>query len=79
MVEPLTAAKDLLIRIAPGPECPKCLEDGFDDWWHGRTIRSGDGLVVLLKGSLRCHGCGRFFSVTRYVDGETHSTMRCAA
>lgn len=66
------------IAIAEGPECPHCREGGFDDWWHDPRVRSGDGLIVSARGVLQCHGCGRFFSVTRYVDGGTHSTMRCA-
>lgn len=68
---------DLRIAIADGPQCPRCRESGFDDWWHDRTVRPGDGLVVSLRGSLRCHGCGRYFGVTSYVDGKTHSVMRC--
>ena len=66
---------ELRIAIAPGPECPRCHTDGFDDWWHERTVNVGDGGVVSLRGSLRCHWCGLWFSVTHYADGQTHSTM----
>lgn len=68
---------DLKIAIGPGPECPSCHEWGFDDWWHDRSIKAPSGPVIALTGSLRCHGCGRFFKVTRYHDGQTHSTMMC--
>jgi hypothetical protein len=66
----------LRIAIATGPECPKCHEDGFDDWWHDPSTKAVGG---TLMARLKCHGCGRFFSASRYSDGETHSTMRCAA
>jgi hypothetical protein len=68
-------APDLRIAIALGPECPHCGCDGFDDWWHARTVKSGCG-IVSLRGSLRCHACGKFFAVTHYTDGETHSTAQ---
>jgi hypothetical protein len=65
-----------VVRISRvGPECPNCGAWEFDDWWHDRGIRSPGGPVVALSGALRCHGCGRFFSITRYHDGETHSVM----
>ena len=63
--------KELAIEIAPGPKCPRCREDGFDDWHHEPTVRVV-GAVTL--GRLKCHGCGRYFSFTRFHDGETHST-----
>lgn len=64
--------RDLKIAIDRyGPKCPHCQEDGFDDWWHARTIRQRGS---LLTGSLKCHGCGKFFSVSQYSDGETHSS-----
>lgn len=66
-----TPARDLKTVIAYGPECPHCHETGFDDWWHDRGIRERGG---LLTGSLKCHGCGKFFSVRQYRGGETHST-----
>lgn len=68
-------AKELTVRICRGPECPACGEDGFDDWHHDPTCRGGGGVVVSLYARLKCHGCGKFFSVTHYVDGITHSTM----
>lgn len=64
-----------LIEIAPGPKCPKCGNDGFDDWWHDKTCRSGGSVVVDLYADLGCHECGAVFEVTKYVDGETHSTI----
>lgn len=70
---------DLRIAIAHGPECPACHVDGFDDWWHDKTVRSAHSLVVAMTGSLRCHGCGKFFAVTAYHDGLVHSTMRTKA
>lgn len=57
-----------------GPQCPNCGEDGFDDWWHAKSMKHGSG-IVSIRGSLKCHGCGRFFSVTNYHDGETHSVQ----
>jgi hypothetical protein len=65
-------ASELKIAIAHGPECPNCGEDGFDDWWHDKTTKTGHR-PVSLEARLRCHGCGRFFHVTQYGDGETHS------
>lgn len=62
---------DLKIAIYDGPECPRCGEYRFDDWWHAPGVRQRG---LLLSGSLKCHSCGKFFSVTRYSDGETHST-----
>lgn len=67
---------DFKIKIANGPQCPSCNEDGFDDWWRDPSIRSPGGPIVALTGSLRCHGCGKFFKITCYADWETHSTMR---
>ena len=64
-------ARELTIRIAPGPCCPRCGEDGFDDWHHEPSLRA---VGITTAGRLKCHGCGRFFSVRRYLDGETHST-----
>jgi hypothetical protein len=66
-----TTRRELRIAIARGPECPACHETGFDDWWHDRTARAEGGTI---KARLRCRGCGRFFSVSHYSDGETHST-----
>ena len=66
---------DMLIVAARGPECPKCHEDGFDDWWHEKGLKSCGGTI---RGRLKCHGCGRFFSVSHYADGTTYSTMRVA-
>ena len=63
--------RELKIRIAPGPCCPHCGEDGFDDWHREPTLRFLSG---SLSGRLKCHGCSKFFSVTHYFDGETHST-----
>ncbi len=61
-----------------GPKCPNCGCDGFDDWWHEKTIRRGF-YPVDLEGSLRCHGCGRFFSVRLFHDVlgcECHCVMK---
>ena len=73
---------DLKIAIAQDPECPNCHESGFDDWWHDPSFRLVTGISAGIPAvgiaTLRCHGCGRFFKVTRYRDGETHSTMRGA-
>jgi hypothetical protein len=68
----------LRLAIGRGPECPKCHETGFDDWHHERSLKT-IGLVFAVAGRLRCHGCGRFFRVVRYFDGEVHSTMQTAA
>lgn len=62
------------VAINDGPECPNCAETGFDDWWHSRTIKPASW-PARLQGSLQCHGCGRFFSVTQYSDGKCHSSM----
>lgn len=67
---------ELAIAIARGPECPACGEDRFDDWHRDPRLKGGDGIVVRLRGALRCHGCGKNFAITQYTDGETHSTMR---
>ena len=65
----------LHISIGTGPECPACHEWRFDDWHHAKSLRSHGGSVGEIGGSLKCHGCGRFFSVTKYHDGVFHSTM----
>ena len=57
-----------------GPECPGCGERCFDDWWRAPGMKHGSG-IVQIRGSLRCHSCGKFFAVTNYNDGETHSVM----
>jgi hypothetical protein len=67
--------RELQITIAHGPQCPACGCDGFDDWWHDQSCRSG-GAVVEIYANLKCHGCGEDFEVTRYHDGETHSVIR---
>lgn len=66
------------VAIAFGPKCPHCGCDGFDDWWLAKSLKPGVGLVALA-GRLACHDCGKFFSVTRYHDGEVHSTARSRA
>jgi hypothetical protein len=72
--------KELLIAIRHDPECPACGTWGFDDWHHDPGIKAGVPMgIVALKGRLKCHGCGRFFSITKYTDGECHMTMRKAA
>lgn len=63
------------IAIGNGPVCPECGCDGFDDWWHDKSCRSGGSLVVDIYADLTCHGCGAKFEVTRYHGGETHSTI----
>lgn len=70
----LAPSGELRLAISRGPKCPRCGEDGFDDWWHDRSCRSGHGPVVELTARLQCHGCGIFFTVTHYRDGETHSS-----
>lgn len=63
----------LKIAISGGPECPHCRLDMFDDWHLEPSLKMSGG---LLQGRMRCHGCGKFFSITQYSDGETHSTAR---
>lgn len=63
----------LKIAIGPGPQCPHCREDGFDDWHHEPSLKV---VGIVLQGRLKCHGCGKFFRVEQYGDGETHSTAR---
>lgn len=59
-----------------GPVCPCCGAHGFDDWWHEKTIKpSAAPLLVDLQGSLKCHSCGKFFSITKYQDGEIHCSV----
>lgn len=65
--------KELKLEIARSPVCPHCRLDTFDDWTHAKTIRYGTG-ITRLEGSLKCHGCWKFFSITQYLDGEMHST-----
>ena len=60
------------IWIAEGPTCPRCKTDGFDDWWHDPTTRYTG---VAIQARLKCHGCGKFFSVTQYPDNVCHSTV----
>lgn len=60
------------VRVCHGVECPNCGCDGFDDWWHNPTTKQ-DGMLVTAR--LRCHGCGRFFKVSRYPDGEHVNEM----
>jgi hypothetical protein len=67
---------ELIIAIAKGPECPGCGNDGFDDWWHDKSCRSAHSPVVDLYAELKCDECETAFEVTRYQDGETHSTAR---
>lgn len=65
--------RELMIEIAPGPRCPVCRSDGFDDWWHDKSCRSGGGVVVDIYADLRCEECEVTFEVTKYADGVTHS------
>lgn len=71
----------MLIRISSfGPTCPKCGCDTFDDWHREKTVKRG-WWPVALQGSLRCHGCGRFFRFVEYADicgGKFHNTMKSA-
>lgn len=70
----------LLIAIARDPECPNCHTWGFDDWHRHPSMKPGIPFgIVSIKGSLKCHGCGKFFSITKYTDGECHMLMRRAA
>lgn len=71
MTDQTTPRRELVIAIAHGPKCPHCRTDGFDDWHHEPGLRM---VGIALTGRLKCHGCGRFFSVTHYLDGVTHST-----
>lgn len=71
MPNPETAGREPIIAIARGPECPHCRTDGFDDWHLEPSLKM---VGTVLTGRLRCHGCGKFFSMTHYHDGETHST-----
>lgn len=72
----LTEGRELKLAIACGPKCPHCDLDTFDDWHHERTLRPGF-LLVAITGSIKCHGCGRFFHIDHYADGQTHSTAWC--
>jgi len=56
------------VRVRPGPVCPSCDLDTFDDWWHDPSFKRGVGLVDI-QGRIKCHGCGKFFSVERHHDG----------
>lgn len=67
-------AREFAIAISGGPKCPACGCQGFDDWWHDPTCRGGIG-IVRIHATLKCHGCGKFFAITQYDDGEVHSTM----
>lgn len=64
----------MLLAIARGPQCPKCGNDGFDDWHLDKSCRSGGGLVVDIYADLTCE-CGATFEVAHYADGETHSSI----
>lgn len=66
------SGKQLMIEISSGPKCPSCQCDTFDDWHHERSIKQ---VGLAIAGRLKCHGCGRFFGIHRYSDGEVHSTM----
>lgn len=71
-----STAGELKIAISKyGPKCPHCAGEGFDDWWHERGLKAGDG-IVRIEGRLKCHGCGKFFRVRQYHDGECHSEAR---
>jgi hypothetical protein len=67
----MSDARTLKLEIDYGPKCPHCQMTGFDDWWHDKGIRAQLG---LLTGSLKCHGCGKFFAVKHWQDGQTYST-----
>ncbi len=70
--------KELKIEICRGPRCPHCQCDTFDDWWlDGKRMHKGDGVVVSMRGSIKCHDCGKFFKFEKYVDGEFHNTAYC--
>lgn len=74
------AVSELKIRTGDGPICPKCDNDAFDDWWVGNKTLKRGGPVIELTGSIKCHGCGRFFKITKYQDGPKrfHSEMKAA-
>lgn len=68
--------KSLHMAIGPGPVCPKCRCDGFDDWWHDPGIKAMVGFsTIALHGALRCHECSRYFSVIQFSDGVCHSSV----
>jgi len=75
-IRPRSDTTEWTVAISDGPKCPKSHTEGFDDWWHDPSVRASGG---IMRGRLRCHGCGRFFSVTFYHGGETHSAMRIRA
>jgi transcriptional regulator NrdR family protein len=56
-----------------GPVCPNCQEHRFDDWWNEPTLKGSSG---SLRGRLKCHGCGRFFSIMQIMDGSVISTVK---
>lgn len=66
------SGRELFLEIDSGPKCPKCGLDTFDDWHHEKGLKQ---LGSALTGRLKCHGCGRFFHIHRYSDGEVHSSM----
>lgn len=77
MPKPSRVGKDLFVEIGPGPCCPACQNDCFDDWWHAKTIKHGMA-GVSIQGSLRCHNCSKFFSVTLYTETmEPNKYERC--
>lgn len=72
--EKLPASGPKIVISRFGPVCPSCRCDGFDDWHHEPGLKFQGG-IVGLTGRIKCHDCGKFFKVTAYLDGETHSTM----
>ncbi len=70
---------ELHLRIGRTPICPRCEEWNFDDWHLDKSCKSAGGPVVDIYARLKCHGCGIFFSVTQYCDGEIHSWYRSRA
>jgi hypothetical protein len=76
LLEGVMSNTELFVEIARGPCCPICRNDGFDDWWHDKSCRSGHSMLVELCADLRCDECDLTFEVTKYTDGETHSTYR---
>jgi len=63
------------VIVSIGPVCPNCCLDTFDDWWHDPTMKRGVGMIEF-EGRLRCHGCGRFFSVAADLNGHVRSAAK---
>lgn len=67
--------RELKVAIGSGPICPHCREWRFDDWHLERGLKPGMG-AVRIQGAIKCHGCGKFFRLEQYHDGECHCTAQ---